>query len=143
MAGAIIPAMTLDWHGGAFEAYIGAEMARRLKVVGSALTGRIRRGISAAYPPASRPFMLPHLRSGKLKRSINRKVRIDSTAIILTVFHDLRIAFYGPWVETGTKRMKKRPHMHYMFNLYKPAILAYLTSGMNSWHRGQWFRETL
>ena len=71
------------------------------------LAKEIRKAISTPYPPASRPGRPPHMRTGKLLRSV--KVVRTLLGARVQIGKGLP-GFYASYLEYGTRNMKARPY---------------------------------
>ncbi len=101
--------MALIWNVAALEAYfrspnngVGRDLARRAVAVES----RWKELISGAYPPPSAPGTPPHLRSGRLRASINWSLGEDGISMFAVIGTNV---VYAPYLEQGTGRMAARP----------------------------------
>ena len=76
-------------------------VAKAMKQVSNEMTAAIRKRISKAYPPASRPGQPPHMRTGFLRN--NTQVVAKGRKMFV------RTPQYGIFLEGGTSRMPARP----------------------------------
>jgi hypothetical protein len=77
---------------------------------GETLVAEIRKEISTPYPPASKPGTPPHLRSGRLRDSMDSHVvsNVSGGRVVMRVENN---APYAGYLRDGTSKMAKRDFM--------------------------------
>jgi hypothetical protein len=73
------------WQGDRFTAQLRGVLQGRAQRAVNIIVGDTQRRISTPYPPASLPGQPPHLRSGRLFRSVSGDVRSTKSTITATV----------------------------------------------------------
>lgn len=104
--------MALKWYGREALKMIDGRTRAGVEAAADFLAEKVREEISTPFPPASDPYMPPHLRSGVLRDSIGWVWNGDVVELGST-------AEYAYFLELGTSKMAPRPFI-------LPAILANL-----------------
>lgn len=71
----------MEWYGDAWVESLKSKLASNMQKAGEEAADLIYRRISTPYPPASRPFSPPHVRTSRLRDSYGAQTEVGHDSI--------------------------------------------------------------